>query len=93
MSGRKHVHVHGRVHNVRHNCTHRTVLGPSGDVYAGSYGSGGLRDGMGVLRTVDKAVYAGAWKRGTRHGEGLMLYADGCRCAVSVASTVWVRRA
>jgi len=52
-------------------------LFPSGDVYVGEYGAGGLRDGLGVLRTKSGTTYVGSWKGGKRHGIGSMSYADG----------------
>jgi len=49
----------------------------AGDVYAGEYGAGGLRDGKGALKTKSGTVYVGMWKEGKRHGHGSMTYADG----------------
>ena len=50
---------------------------PKGDVYAGEYGSGGAREGVGALRTAKSTTYVGEWKEGLRHGTGSMTYADG----------------
>jgi len=46
-------------------------------VYAGMYGAGGLREGLGCLRTKAGTTYVGEWKAGKRHGHGSMTYADG----------------
>jgi len=51
-------------------------LMPSGDVYAGEYGAGGLRDGAGGLKTKAGTSYVGKWVAGKRHGQGSMTYAD-----------------
>lgn len=53
------------------------TLSPQGDVYAGMYGAGGLRDGLGALRTKAGTTYVGEWSGGKRHGMGTMTYADG----------------
>jgi adenylate kinase len=53
------------------------TLSPAGDVYAGMYGAGGLRDGLGALRTKAGTTYVGEWSAGKRHGNGTMTYADG----------------
>ena len=52
-------------------------LMPAGDVYAGEYGPGGLREGLGCLKTKSGTAYAGGWQGGKRHGMGSMTYADG----------------
>lgn len=53
------------------------MLSATGDVYAGMYGAGGLREGVGALRTKEGTVYAGQWAGGKRHGPGSMTYKDG----------------
>jgi len=61
--------------------THRfgfgTALAPHGDVYVGSFGAGGLREGEGAVRLASGAVYVGSWVNGKKHGMGMMAYADG----------------
>uniref|UniRef100_A0A7S2BLD2 Adenylate kinase n=1 Tax=Haptolina brevifila TaxID=156173 RepID=A0A7S2BLD2_9EUKA len=80
-------YVGGRASVAEHEMAFDTQVGdrfgfgvclmPGGDVYAGEYGAGGMRDGAGALKTKLGTTYVGKWVAGKRHGQGSMTYADG----------------
>lgn len=62
------------------SCTGAFLVGMgelSGRTYMGFHNKDGQRDGFGVMRAKDGAIYSGQWSKGTREGHGALFFAGG----------------
>lgn len=56
-----------------------TIKYEDGSLYKGEVSENGIRNGIGMLITVDNAIYMGKWKNDIYDEEGTYLYPDGQR--------------
>lgn len=56
-----------------------TIKYEDGSLYKSEISENGIKNGIGMLITVDNAIYMGKWKNDIHDEEGTYLYPDGER--------------